>query len=214
MPAEATARVRPGRVSLMRTAIGLMGEQGYEGTSTRDIARAAGVSVAALYYHFPSKLDLLKQFVQEAHDVVLARLKREIDGSGDDPRAQLDAAVSTIIGSNLHNEWAQGAAQVAWRELDRLDPKDQRAVSEKRDALIALIREVIERGSSQGVFATNGSAEVAEAILRLCMSTIDTNRQSGHTLDDTIALYQRFAVALADTPMPHAPSRRARSRAR
>ncbi|MBV9953181.1 MAG: helix-turn-helix transcriptional regulator, partial [Acidimicrobiia bacterium] len=49
---------RPGRVSLMRTAISLMGEHGYEGTSTRSIAEAAGVSVAALYYHFPSKLDL------------------------------------------------------------------------------------------------------------------------------------------------------------
>ncbi len=195
----------------MRTAIGLMGEQGYEGTSTRDIARAAGVSVAALYYHFPSKLDLLRQFVHEAHDVVLARLQREIAAAGDDPRAQLEAAVSTLIGSNLHNEWAQGAAQVAWRELDRLDAKDRALVRDKRDALITCITRVLARGVRSGAFATNGAGEVAEAILRLCMSTIDIDRQSGHTLADTIVLYQRFAVALADTPMP---PRRKRSRAR
>ena len=67
------ARKRPGRVQLMRTAVALMGEQGYDGTSTRDIAAAAGVSVAALYYHFPSKLDLLREFLHEAHDIVLAR---------------------------------------------------------------------------------------------------------------------------------------------
>ena len=35
---EVARRARPGRVAIMRTAIGLMGEQGYEGTSTRDIA--------------------------------------------------------------------------------------------------------------------------------------------------------------------------------
>ena len=37
-------RLRPGRVALMRTAIGLMGKDGYEGTSTRDIAAAAAMS--------------------------------------------------------------------------------------------------------------------------------------------------------------------------
>jgi AcrR family transcriptional regulator len=188
-----------------------MGEQGYEGTSTRDIARAAGVSVAALYYHFPSKLDLLRQFVHEAHDVVLGRLQREIAAAGDDPRAQLDAAVSTIIGSNLHTEWAQGAAQVAWRELDRLEAKDRALVRQKRDALVACIASVITRGARAGVFATNGAAEAADAVLRLCMSTIDTDRQSARALADTIALYQRFALSLADTPVP---PRRKRSRSR
>ena len=64
----------------MRTAIGLMGEEGYEGTSTRDIAAAAGVSVAALYHHFPSKLDLLREFLHEAHDVVNGRVARRDRG--------------------------------------------------------------------------------------------------------------------------------------
>src|SRR3546814_8407792 len=90
----------------MRTAVGLMAEKGYEGTSTRDIASAAGVSVAALYYHFPSKLDLLREFLHEAHEVVLARLAKELDAAGPDPLARLDVAVATLIWSNLHDEWA------------------------------------------------------------------------------------------------------------
>ncbi|MEZ5255873.1 MAG: helix-turn-helix domain-containing protein [Ilumatobacteraceae bacterium] len=56
----ATKQVRPGKDAILRAAVRVMGEQGYEGASTRDMAAAAGVSVAALYHHFPSKHDLLR----------------------------------------------------------------------------------------------------------------------------------------------------------
>jgi len=34
-------------------------DQGYEATSLREIAEDLGVTKAALYYHFPSKVDIL-----------------------------------------------------------------------------------------------------------------------------------------------------------
>ena len=40
------------------------------------------MSVAALYHHFPSKLDLLREFLHEAHDVVNGRVAREIEVAG------------------------------------------------------------------------------------------------------------------------------------
>ena len=52
-------RLRPGKVAIIRAAVAVMGEVGYESASVRDMAARAGVSVAALYYHFPSKHDLL-----------------------------------------------------------------------------------------------------------------------------------------------------------
>lgn len=44
------------------------------------MAQRAGVSVAALYYHFPSKHDLLYEFLGEAYDVILRRVDRRLDG--------------------------------------------------------------------------------------------------------------------------------------
>jgi AcrR family transcriptional regulator len=197
-----TTQARPGRVEIMRTAIGLMGERGYEGTSTRDIAAAAGVSNAALYHHFPSKLELLRQFVQEAHDVVLARLARRVEAAGDDPREQLDAAVETIIASSLHDRWARRAAQVAWRELGRLDEPDRRAVAATRDRMIDLIEQVVADGARAGAFRTGEPREVAQAVLTLCISVVDPYAESSTPMKDLIELYQRFAAALADTPSP------------
>ncbi len=193
-------QTRPGRVALMRTAIALMGDKGYEGTSTRDIAGAAGVSVAALYYHFPSKLHLLREFLNEAHDVVLTRLALRIEAAGDSPRRRLDAAVATIISSNLHDRWAQRAAQVAWRELGRLDKPDRRAIAAKRERMADLIEDVVADGVRSGEFSTNDAAEVARAVLTLCISVVDPFAESTKPMDEMIELHQRFAAALADTP--------------
>jgi AcrR family transcriptional regulator len=202
-----TTQVRPGRVEIMRTAIGLMGERGYEGTSTRDIAAAAGVSNAALYHHFSSKLELLRQFVQEAHDVVLARLARRIEAAGDDPRARLDAAVGTIIASSLHDRWACRAAQVAWRELGRLDEPDRRAIAATRDRMIDLIEQVVADGARAGVFRTGAPRDVAQAVLTLCISVVDPWTESTKPMAEVIELHQRYALALADTPSARAQAR-------
>jgi len=74
----------------MRAAVEVMGEDGYEGASIRDMAARADVSVAALYYHFPSKLDLLREFLDEAYDVTMARIERRLASAGDKPAARLD----------------------------------------------------------------------------------------------------------------------------
>jgi len=199
LDAGGEARRRPGRVSLMRTAVGLMGERGYDGTSTRDIASAAGVSVAALYYHFPSKLDLLREFLHEAHDVVLARLRKAIDTAPDDPRARLDAAVQALVWSNIHDAWAQSAATVAWREHGRLAPADQDAIAAKRVDMMDALAAVITDGLERGAFSTVDPKPVASAVLTLCISVVDPLPEMGSTLDEVIELHQRLAAALCNT---------------
>jgi AcrR family transcriptional regulator len=194
----------------MRTAIALMGERGYEGTSTRDIAHAAGVSVAALYYHFPSKLDLLREFLHEAHDVVIARLDREVADAAPSPRAQLDAAVSTLIAAHLHDRWAQLAANVAWREHGRLDDADRKAINDKREQMVGIIEQVVVRGRASGDFSTTDSREVARAILVLCISVVEPFQDMDRSMNEIIELYQRFALALARTTAPDRPSARPR----
>jgi AcrR family transcriptional regulator len=43
----------------------LFAQQGYTGTSIADIARELGTTTAALYYHFPSKADILRGLLAE-----------------------------------------------------------------------------------------------------------------------------------------------------
>jgi AcrR family transcriptional regulator len=54
-PRGQTGQGAAARDRLYATAIGMIGERGYEATTMRDIAGAAGVSVGLLYRYFPGK---------------------------------------------------------------------------------------------------------------------------------------------------------------
>src|ERR1700749_970688 len=76
-PASGSVR-RPGKEAILGGAIEVMGELGYEGASIRGMRGGGGSSVAALYHHFPSKVELLREFLDEAYDVTMRRLVRRM----------------------------------------------------------------------------------------------------------------------------------------
>lgn len=194
---EPTRRERPGKIAILKAAVEVMGEDGYEGASIRDMAARAGVSVAALYYHFPSKLDLLREFLDEAWNVTLARLDRRLEAAGSDPTARLDAIVATLIASHLHDEFSQLASNVAFREYTRLNPPERKAIDVKRRSLLALVEGVLTEGNADGSFAVDDVREAARAVLILATSLVEPYREMGKSLEDVIETYQRFARAIA-----------------
>lgn len=199
---EAARRERPGKVAIMRAAVTVMGEAGYEGASMRDMANRAGVSVAALYYHFPSKHDLLREFLDEAYDVLLARLERRLADADPDPWAQLDEAVSTLIASYLHDEFAQMASNVALRDYSRLNPPERKVVDAKRHRLLEIVEDVVLDGVQRGEFTVADPREAARVVITLCSSLVEPFPQMGRSMADVIVLYQGFARAVALTPSP------------
>ncbi|HEY9462479.1 MAG TPA: helix-turn-helix domain-containing protein, partial [Vicinamibacterales bacterium] len=56
------------RHRLYETAIRLIGEQGYEATTLRDVAKRAGVSAGLLYRYFPSKRSVVLALYDELSD--------------------------------------------------------------------------------------------------------------------------------------------------
>jgi AcrR family transcriptional regulator len=187
---------RPGKAAILRAAVEVMGEDGFEGASIRDMAARANVSVAALYYHFPSKLGLLREFLDDAYDVTLARLERRLEGI-EDPRARLDSVVATLVWTHVHDDFAQLAANVALREYTRLDPPDLAAIEIKRKALLDVVEGVVAEGIASGEFATPEPRESARAIVTLATSLVGVYGEIGRSLDEVIVLYQGFAAALA-----------------
>lgn len=58
-------RAATGREEILDAASELFATQGYAGTSTRAIAQAVGIRQASLYYHFPSKDQILAELLAE-----------------------------------------------------------------------------------------------------------------------------------------------------
>ncbi|WP_034591220.1 TetR/AcrR family transcriptional regulator [Hamadaea tsunoensis] len=70
------------RRQIVETAIRLFGELGYEKTTMRAIASAAGVSVGNTYYHFASKEALLREFYLQLVREHAAAAEAVLDAGG------------------------------------------------------------------------------------------------------------------------------------
>jgi AcrR family transcriptional regulator len=80
------------RLKIIAAASELFARKGFEGTSIREIAAASGVLSGSLYYHFPSKEDLLFTVHQES----LTAMRREVEAALADvtePWARLEEAI-------------------------------------------------------------------------------------------------------------------------
>ena len=60
------------RERILATAEKLFSDKGYDGTGVQDIATAAGVNKALIYYHFKNKRDLIQSLFQETLDEMFA----------------------------------------------------------------------------------------------------------------------------------------------
>ncbi|MFN8025187.1 MAG: helix-turn-helix domain-containing protein [Acidimicrobiia bacterium] len=70
------------RERILAVASELFTEQGYEGTSLREIADRLGFTKAALYYHFRSKEEILAALL-EPFDVLVEEMLQRLDRAGD-----------------------------------------------------------------------------------------------------------------------------------
>lgn len=86
-----------GRILTLMAEIAL--EKGLDALSMRDVAKRAGISLAALQYHFPSKDALIAAFV----DAMLDGYRKEVSAirSTSDPAAELRNIVVFAAGQTL-----------------------------------------------------------------------------------------------------------------
>ncbi|QVQ50253.1 TetR/AcrR family transcriptional regulator [Spiractinospora alimapuensis] len=74
------------RAEILRVALELFTSQGYQRTSLREIAERLGITKAALYYHFASKTDILREIVQPLVDDSTEMLETLREERVSDPR--------------------------------------------------------------------------------------------------------------------------------
>jgi AcrR family transcriptional regulator len=102
------------RDALLRSALQLFAERGYEGTTIEDIAHQAGVAVGGFYQHFASKrqilLVLMDRLVQEASAVAGALVIRSANSQ------QIRDTLAQLVRQALQVDWAYTGAYHAWRE--------------------------------------------------------------------------------------------------
>jgi AcrR family transcriptional regulator len=150
------------RLELVETAVRVFAEGSYRGTTTAEIARAAGVSEPILYRHFASKRDLYFA----ALDLVWAKARaawEEAIADAPDVRAGLESMGRRHFGvrdckTQLAELWVQALSEAT--EDPELRKYVRKHMREVHDFFAALIR----RGQEEGVFHADRDVD-AEAWL-------------------------------------------------
>lgn len=88
---------KPGQVDrrsiIIAEAARLFARQGFEGTSMRELAAAAGILPGSIYYHFPSKEELFVAVIGAGMEAIEQEVREAIVGI-DDPWKRLEAAAA------------------------------------------------------------------------------------------------------------------------
>ncbi len=128
----------------MDAAARLFAAQGYRATTIRDISGAVGMLPGSVYYHFPSKEDLLLAVYEAAVEGIAARVDRTIDSTRalGDPWRTLEAVCTAHMEAVLDRS---DYAQVMVGVLPDDAPKIRDALIRLRDGYEDRIKAVVDR---------------------------------------------------------------------
>lgn len=117
------------REALMAVSARLFARGGFDATSMRDIASEAGMLAGSMYYHFPSKNDLIAAVYAEGVAEIGGAVDRALVGL-QEPWSRLEAACVAHLESLLAD---RTHAAVMTADLSRLDSKLRRRLVTMRD---------------------------------------------------------------------------------
>jgi len=172
-------------------AIDLFHQKGYFATSVSEIARLCGIQKASIYYHYPSKENILFHIQKITMDELMEYLRGSLDGLAD-VEARMRAAVRSHVRFHLNR---QKETFIANSELRGLTLEHYREIVGQRDAYEQIFQDLIREGCESGVFAPVDVKILSYAILTLCNAGAIWFKPEGRMPVDAIAeIYESFVL--------------------
>ena len=151
---------------VLDVAATLLRARGFSATSVDDIAAAAGVNKAMLYYYFGSKAGILYRIYMATIDEFTARL------ADDDVSVPADEALARIIRGIVGEITGRpDYVSVFFQELVWLDksltPEQYETVRRRQAAFVEDLQGLIKRGMADGTFREVDPALAVSAVMGL-----------------------------------------------
>lgn len=172
-----------GRNNILRSARDTFAAKGFDGASIRDIAQAAGLSLSALYYYFPSKQEALYELVHTAYTWYSEHSRAAIAEVGDDPTEQLTVAVRYLARYRMENV---SVSTVLLRDTERLTGENAARVKELQREARLIMGDIVQSGIDAGTFHVDSAQLVTRAIHSICNSLSLWYRPTGNLTPDVI----------------------------
>ena len=187
-------RKSAGHTALLAAASTEFAAQGYDGTSIRDIAARAGVSLSALYHYYPGKQALLAAILHEGMDDYLARCQAALAAVGPAPQQRLAALVAATV---RYRAERSVASLILINEARALPAEAKAFYRERQREATALFKAAVDDGIKSDIFHTPYPEDARRAVLAACNAVAQWYRPDGEVgLPVLIERYVHLAYAL------------------
>jgi len=153
---------------LLLAGVDAFWRDGFHASSTRDIAKRAKLSPAAVYVHFSAKEDLLFTIISAVAENLRDRL-RELAAEGGTPTQLLSRLVHAYVALPAR---MYKASLVANREFNSLTVSQRRQIVKIRDELEEIVGNCLQAGKASGEFSFADLSIIRMAVVSLCRSTL------------------------------------------
>jgi AcrR family transcriptional regulator len=195
--AQGTAKGQETAERVRKAALKRFAVSGYAAVSMREIAADVGVQPGALYNHFPTKQDILKDLMLAHMAELIAAWEAAGFPSGTDP---LERFVRFHI--RYHLERADEVF-ISYMELRNLEPENFEVVETERRRYEAILTRILEEGSAAGRYSVREPRVATRAIIAMLTGIPSWYREGGRlSKQDIEELYldlARKAVAPQST---------------
>lgn len=176
------------RDEILRIAMGLFARNGFDGTSIRDIADAAGLTKPALYYHFSDKEELYEHVVTERMTRLNAAMREAIAGS-DDPVEQVRLFVLAHARRMDADRTGWITARHSFHSIT--DPERRERIGRMRREFEHMLRDRFQDAMDRGLLSSEVSATL---VTRMLLSAVNDlarwmRTDGGMTAEDAARAY-------------------------
>ena len=193
------------RDEILAAAIRCFASRGFEGTSTREIAREAGAKQPLLYYHFGSKADLYLAAVLDQLDRLHDGLQAALCGRHD----QLERLRTFVSTYYDHFTIHEPGLTVCLREIAGLpgDLPEQISAAHRRVAT-GVLQAIIADGMAEGVFRPLDAEGCAYAIIAILQGFLRLREETRERLGRETPVRQVLDVYCAGLVAADQPGER------
>ncbi|MFF7534379.1 TetR/AcrR family transcriptional regulator [Streptomyces bobili] len=174
---------------ILDSALTVFRQYGYAKTTMQDIARAAGMSRAALYLHFAGKEELFRAGSRRAHSRALGLVDASLAEKGD-----VLSRIDTAMAAYFTELTAQISSSAHGGELfDATHTITEDVVGEARTALVARLTSALEEAAEAGEVRFAAVDTTAEELALLLLAVMDGLK---NTSADTAVRHERGTLFL------------------
>ena len=190
------------RERILAAARETLREEGFAGTTAREIARRGGFNQALIFYHFGSVANLLLEVFGSTSDEQVARYR--------EAAAKVSSLSDLVaIARSLHDDDLRSGAVAAVTQLMAAasNPEEGRAILDRFEAWIDLVQEALGKAMSGPMEAVVPTRQAAYAISAMflgieLLTHLDSQRSEAGAVFDMMAALAQLIEQVSPLLLP------------